>query len=115
MLSVSPKIPAAEIIARRRRQQPIAELERKARKAKRSWSEEAKDLSFAKSHAWSMTLREDSLRGVGPVLTFCRHCSAFASEIGAEPVHNPRCTFANPPPEVYSGTLMAYRARPLLP
>lgn len=115
MQAAQPKMAAAELIARRRRQQPIAELERKARKSGRSWSEENKDLSFAKNHAWLMELRERSLAKSGPVLTFCRHCWAFAGNIGAEPVHQPRCTYASPPPEVYSGTLMAVRVRPNLP
>lgn len=105
----------AEQIARARRQQPIAELERKARKAGRrcrrglvhgavGFSEEAKDLSFAKHHAWSMSFRAKVfVEGRAPD-RFCSSCCGMGTK--AKPVaHRPNCSLGLTPPQVYAGTM----------
>lgn len=99
----------AEQIARARRQQPIAELERKARKAGRRWkhrsdhgfSEEAKDLSFAKDHAWRMSFRARAfVEGRAPVGR-CSSCWGLGDPVK----HMPNCTLGHTPPQVYAGTM----------
>lgn len=109
----------ADLIARKRRQQPISELERKARKAGRrrrgsrdfGFSEEAKDLSFAQSHDWYMQQRTKFIANNGLATAFCHSCCALGRDWDSEaklyrlpPLHSPGCYFGPTPPEVYAGT-----------
>jgi hypothetical protein len=101
----------AEQIALRRRQQPIAELRRKALKAGRL-SEEGKDLSFAQHHAWAMQFRSTVLATCGFPEAHCVQCGGFGSDWDETekryrlPVqHSPRCILAPQPPQVYAGTI----------
>jgi hypothetical protein len=111
----------AEIIARKRRQQPLSELERKARKAGRrrrnsrggiGFSEEAKDFGFAKDHIQSLSFRSEWLRDLGAPQNYCRLCAQFgrdwddATKRYRVPVqHDARCTLNPVAPEVYAGTI----------
>lgn len=107
-------MPRADIIARRRRQQPIQELERKARKANRwrNFSEESKDLSFARQHAWNMQFRATVIEGSGFPEAHCVQCGGFGREWSEQEkrylrpvVHSPGCVLAPEPPQVYAGTM----------
>lgn len=84
-------------IALARRSQPVAELERKARKAGRRGYREHADLSLAKSHAWSMQHREKVLTGGPAVDRFCFSCWGFEGK------HKPRCYYGSVAPTVYVG------------
>lgn len=103
----------SDIIARKRRQQPTNELERKARKANRwgGFSEEAKDLSFARHHAWDMQFRATVIERAGFPEAHCVQCGGFGRDWSEtekrylEPVvHSPGCVLAPEPPQVYAGT-----------
>lgn len=112
--TASPAEPRACRIARSRRSQPIAELERKACKARSTRgrvAEESKDLSFATEHVQRMKFRQDVAAREGLPRTFCYLCHGFAPAIGGVPAHTNRCTFSDPPPDVYAGTI-ACQARP---
>jgi len=66
-------------IRRLRCLQPMAELERKARKARRRagrFTMEDADLSIARHDAWSRDFQARCLREVAP-LAFCWYCHAF--------------------------------------
>ena len=91
-----------------RRSQPIAELERKAKKAqRRRWPTiEAKDLAFAKDHQWQLAFRASAT----PPINFCYLCHGFgadwdeATKVYRQPIrHQPRCVFAPGQPTVYPG------------
>lgn len=100
----------SDIIAQRRREQPLAELARKARKAGRA-SQEATDLTFARNHADLMAHRTRWLADNGHEKTRCFYCWALGSDWddGAKayrtpPQHKPGCYFGPHVPRVYSGT-----------